>query len=79
LLQRAKLRLFKSISKLSVADYGKSVDSISRRQSLENCLGVRQNSLSNYEKGQTAPTLDLLLRLKAHSGRSIDWIITGDE
>ena len=42
-------------------------------------LGVRQNSLSNYEKGQTAPTLDFLLRLKAHSGRSIDWIISGND
>jgi transcriptional regulator with XRE-family HTH domain len=42
-------------------------------------LGVPQNSLSNYERGQAAPTLDLLVRLKAYSSKSIDWIVTGDD
>jgi transcriptional regulator with XRE-family HTH domain len=42
-------------------------------------MGVGQTTLSKYEKGQAAPSLDFLLRLKAHSGRSIDWIITGKE
>jgi transcriptional regulator with XRE-family HTH domain len=41
-------------------------------------MGVGQTTLSKYEKGQAAPTLEFLVRLKAHSGRSIDWIITGD-
>jgi len=40
-------------------------------------LGVPQNTLSKYERGQAAPTLDLLLRLKAHSSKTIDWIVTG--
>jgi transcriptional regulator with XRE-family HTH domain len=42
-------------------------------------LGIRQTTLSKYEKGQAAPTLEVLLRLRSHSGKSIDWIITGDE
>jgi transcriptional regulator with XRE-family HTH domain len=42
-------------------------------------LGVAQTTLSKYEKGQAAPTLEFLVRLKAHSGKSIDWIVTGED
>jgi transcriptional regulator with XRE-family HTH domain len=42
-------------------------------------LGIRQNTLSNYENGKIVPTLEMLLKLKAHSGRSIDWIVFGEE
>ncbi|HVR23926.1 MAG TPA: helix-turn-helix transcriptional regulator [Candidatus Polarisedimenticolia bacterium] len=42
-------------------------------------LGIPQTTLSKYEKGQAAPPLDFLVRLKAHSGKSIDWIVTGEE
>lgn len=42
-------------------------------------LGIGQAQLSKYELGQSAPTLDVLLRLRAYSGSSIDWIITGEE
>ena len=42
-------------------------------------LGVGQTQLSNYELGLSAPTLEILLKLKAYSGRSVDWILTGDE
>lgn len=41
-------------------------------------LGVGQTQLSNYELGLSAPTLEVLLRLKKHSGKSIDWILMGD-
>lgn len=41
-------------------------------------LGVGQTQLSKYEMGHSEPTLELLLRLRAHSGRSIDWIVTGE-
>jgi DNA-binding XRE family transcriptional regulator len=41
-------------------------------------LGVGQTQLSKYEMGQSVPTLELLLRLRGHSGRSIDWIVTGE-
>jgi transcriptional regulator with XRE-family HTH domain len=42
-------------------------------------LGITQAQLSKYEVGQSAPTPDILLKLKAFSGRSIDWILTGEE
>ena len=42
-------------------------------------LGIGQGQLSKYEKGQSLPTLDLLLRLKDHSGKSIDWIVAGQK
>ncbi len=42
-------------------------------------LGIPQNTLSKYEQGQAAPNLEFLVRLKAHSGKSIDWIVTGEE
>lgn len=42
-------------------------------------LGIGQTQLSKYEKGQSVPTLELLLKLKAHSGRSLDWIAEGEE
>lgn len=40
-------------------------------------LGIGQTQLSKYEQGQSAPTVALLLKLSAHSGKSIDWIIKG--
>ncbi len=42
-------------------------------------LGVGQTQLSNYELGLSAPTLEILLKLKTYSGRSVDWILTGEE
>lgn len=42
-------------------------------------LGVRQAQLSKYEKGHSVPTLELLLSLKSYSGKSIDWIVTGEQ
>jgi transcriptional regulator with XRE-family HTH domain len=40
-------------------------------------LGIGQQQLSNYEKGKSAPTLEILVRLQAISGRSLDWIVNG--
>jgi transcriptional regulator with XRE-family HTH domain len=42
-------------------------------------LGIGQTQLSKYEMGRSGPTLELLIRLGAYSGRTIDWIVTGDE
>jgi len=41
-------------------------------------IGVAQTQLSKYELGQSAPTIEVLLKLKAYSGKSIDWILTGE-
>jgi transcriptional regulator with XRE-family HTH domain len=42
-------------------------------------LGISQTQLSDYELGRGAPTMYLLLKLKAYSGKSIDWILTGED
>ena len=42
-------------------------------------LGIGQTQLSKYELGQSAPTVEILLKFKAYSGKSIDWILTGEE
>jgi hypothetical protein len=44
-------------------------------------LGKRCGSpkQGQYEKGLSGPTLELLLKLKSYSGRSLDWIVTGGE
>lgn len=41
-------------------------------------LGVGQTQLSKYEQGQSVPTLEFLAKLKAYSGKSIDWIVNGE-
>jgi transcriptional regulator with XRE-family HTH domain len=42
-------------------------------------LGIRQTQLSRYELGLNIPTADVLMKLKAYSGKSIDWMLTGEE
>jgi transcriptional regulator with XRE-family HTH domain len=42
-------------------------------------FGIGQAQLSKYEIGLSAPTVELLLKLRAYSGRSIDWILTGED
>lgn len=42
-------------------------------------LGIGQTQLSKYELGQSAPTVGILLKLKTYAGRTIDWIVTGEE
>jgi transcriptional regulator with XRE-family HTH domain len=50
-----------------------------RQTQLAKLLGITQAQLSKYERGKNAPTLDLLLKLKRISGKTIDWIVTGEE
>jgi transcriptional regulator with XRE-family HTH domain len=45
---------------------------------LAEIVGSTQGQLSKYEMGQSTPTLDILLKLKAYSGKSVDWILTGE-
>lgn len=42
-------------------------------------LGLPQTQVSKYELGLSEPTVEILLKLKALSGKSIDWILTGSE
>ena len=41
-------------------------------------LGIPQTQVSKYEKGLSAPTVEILLKLRAISGKSIDWILSGE-
>ena len=41
-------------------------------------LGIGQTQLSKYELGKSVPTAEILLKLKRHSGKTIDWILTGE-
>jgi transcriptional regulator with XRE-family HTH domain len=41
-------------------------------------LGIGQQQLSNYEKGRSAPTLEILVKLKTLSGKSLDWIVSSE-
>jgi len=42
-------------------------------------LGVGQAAVSKFEKGKGFPSSEVLLKLKEYSGRSIDWIVTGQD
>ena len=42
-------------------------------------LGIGQGQLSKLELGESAPTLEVLRRVRTFSGKSIDWIVTGEE
>ena len=41
-------------------------------------LGISQTQLSKYERGKSAPTPEILLKLKKFSRRTTDWILTGE-
>ena len=49
-----------------------------RQVEFARALGTTQAQLSKYERGKNVPTLEFLLRLKQFSGKSIDWILTGE-
>lgn len=40
-------------------------------------LKVSQSQLSKYERGESAPPLEVLIQLKERFGKSLDWIVTG--
>lgn len=42
-------------------------------------LGIGQTQLSKYERGENAPTLEILVKLNTLSGnKGIDWIVYGE-
>ena len=49
-----------------------------RQVELAQVLGITQAQLSKYERGRNVPTLELLLKLKQFSGKTIDWIVSGE-
>jgi transcriptional regulator with XRE-family HTH domain len=49
-----------------------------RQVELAPVLGITQGQLSKIEKGQTVPTVAVLLRLRARFGVSVDWVLTAE-
>ena len=42
-------------------------------------VGLTQAQVSRLEKGESLPGVEILLKLKSHSDKSVDWILTGEE
>jgi transcriptional regulator with XRE-family HTH domain len=42
-------------------------------------LGVTQSQLSKYERGISEPPLAVLVKLKEEFGKSLDWLVWGEE
>jgi transcriptional regulator with XRE-family HTH domain len=42
-------------------------------------LGITQGHLSKVERGMLAPRFEVLLRLSERFGKSVDWILRGEE
>ena len=49
------------------------------QEEFADALGISQAQLSKYELGQSALPLRVLTKLAKRSGRSSDWILTGDD
>jgi transcriptional regulator with XRE-family HTH domain len=48
-----------------------------RQDELASQLGISQGQLSKIERGQVAPTLEILLGVATKFGKSLDWIVSG--
>lgn len=40
-------------------------------------LAISQGQLSRYERGESEMGAEVLLRVAQHSGKSIEWLLTG--
>jgi transcriptional regulator with XRE-family HTH domain len=49
------------------------------QEELSAYLRIRQGHLSKIERGQSAPSIEVLLLLSERFQRSIDWILKGEE
>ena len=42
-------------------------------------IGISQSQLSRYEKGKSEIGAEILLRMAKKFGKSMEWLLTGDE
>lgn len=40
-------------------------------------LGISQSVYSKYERGETEPSLEILVKLSKRFGKSLDWLVLG--
>jgi len=72
----------KSRTKPDLAAIGRRVRELrgaERQDDFAPFLGITQGQLSKIERGKLAPSVAVLLRLQERYGRSVDWILTGEE
>jgi len=68
------------LDRIGIADRIRQIRGFKMNQAqLGRLLGVTQTTVSKYEKGETLPTLDVLLKLSEIGGVSVDWILKGGE
>jgi transcriptional regulator with XRE-family HTH domain len=46
---------------------------------LARMLEVSQSQLSKYERGETEPSLEVLVKLSRRFGKSLDWLVLGEK
>jgi transcriptional regulator with XRE-family HTH domain len=69
-------------SKVDLAAIGERIRELrgaERQDDFAPFLGIAQSQLSRLERGQVAPSVDVLLRLRERFGKSVDWILTGEK
>jgi transcriptional regulator with XRE-family HTH domain len=49
------------------------------QEELASFLDVSQGHLSKIERAKIAPSLEILISLSARFGKTVDWILCGDE
>jgi len=72
----------KSTKKADLVAIGRRIQAVRgkvRQDDFAPKLGITQGQLSKLERGKLAPSVDVLLRLRERGGRSIDWILTGED
>jgi len=42
-------------------------------------LSMMRSQRSKYERGESEPPLDVLVKLRERFGKSLDWLVTGGE
>jgi len=56
-----------------------AIDALGTRKKAANLLGVSVDSLSRYMRGDNTPPFDVMARLCAAAGLSLDWLATGQD
>jgi transcriptional regulator with XRE-family HTH domain len=69
-------------SKLDLREIGLRIRGLRgniRQEEFSSQLDVSQGQLSKVERGKVAPTLELLMGVADKFGKSLDWIVRGDD
>jgi len=59
--------------------YARQVAHYPKAKQFAVALGITSNQLSGYETGRSVPSSPMLERISTLSGRSMRWLLTGEE